>query len=128
MILVVVSAGPVSVWLGWVGAKDGLLPPDLVVIQVGDLVDRGPDSSGVLDVVARMLAEQPLQWIQLVGNHEAQYLPGGALFWRDPLASADGDELLLTHAGLTLAGWQELGAPMSAAVAAAALNDRPELI
>lgn len=120
--------------LSWLGAEDGLLPTDLVVIQVGDLVDRGPDSSGVLDVVARMLAEQPLRWIQLVGNHEAQYLPGGALFWRDPLASADvdrlrmwwangslrvaaavrtadGDELLLTHAGLTLAGWQELGSP-----------------
>lgn len=137
--------------LDWLGAENGLLPPDLVVIQVGDLVDRGPDSAGVLDVVAGMLAEQPLQWIQLTGNHEAQYLPGGRLFWRDPLAAADvdrlcawwangslrvaaaaqtadGDELLLTHAGLTLAGWQRLGKPMSAAVTAALLNERPDLI
>ena len=137
--------------LDWLGAEDGLLPPDLVVVQVGDLVDRGPDSSGVLDVVARMLAEQPLQWIQLVGNHEAQHLPGGAVFWPEPLAAADvdrlrlwwangslrvaaavrtadGDELLLTHAGLTLAAWQRLGTPMSAVAAAEALNDRPELI
>lgn len=133
------------------GAEDGLLPPDLVVVQVGDLVDCGPDSTGVLDVVARMLAEQPLQWIQLAGNHEAQYLPGGAVFWRDPLdpadvgrlrmwwangslrvaaavRTADGDELLLTHAGLTVPCWQQLGEPMSAAVAADLLNDRPELI
>jgi hypothetical protein len=27
------------------------------------------------------------QWIQLAGNHEAQYLPGGTPFWRDPLAA-----------------------------------------
>lgn len=112
--------------LGWLGADDGRLPSDVVVIQVGDLVDRGPDSLGVLDIVARLLDEQPQQWIQLVGNHEAQYLPDGQVFWRDPLAdagvarlrewwaadrvrvaaavrTADGDELLVTHAGLTLA-------------------------
>jgi hypothetical protein len=35
----------------------------------------------MLDEVARLLAEQPQQWIQLTGNHEAQYLPGGELFW-----------------------------------------------
>lgn len=137
--------------LDWLGAVDGRLPPDLVVVQVGDLVDRGPDSPGVLDVVAPLLAEQPRQWIQLVGNHEAQYLPEGTVFWREPLVDAgvarlrewwangsvrvaaavrtvDGDELLLTHAGLTLACWQELGEPRSAALAAELLNQRPELI
>lgn len=137
--------------LDHVGAVDRRLPPDLVVIQVGDLVDRGPDSLGVLDLVARLLAEQPQQWIQLVGNHEAQYLPGGALFWPDRLAdtgtavlrewwaggrarvaaairTSDGDEFLITHAGLTLAGWQQLGEPMSAAQVAESLNQRPELI
>lgn len=137
--------------LDWLGAEKGRLPPDLVVIQVGDLVDRGPDSLGVLDEVARLLDEQPRQWIQLVGNHEVQYLPGGTVFWRDRLAdagiarlqewwadgsvrvaaavrTADGEELLLTHAGLTLTSWQELGEPMSAALAADSLNQRPELI
>lgn len=137
--------------LDWLGADDGRLPPDLVVVQVGDLVDRGPDSRGVLDVVARLLDEHPRQWIQLVGNHEAQYLPGGSPFWPEPLAeaevarlrhwwtngnlrvaeavrTADGDELLVTHAGLTLAAWQQLGEPMSAAMTAELLNERPELI
>lgn len=137
--------------LDWLGAEDGLLPPDLVVVQVGDLVDRGPDSAGVLDLVAGFLAEQPSQWVQLVGNHEAQYLPGGTPFWREPIAdhdvgrlrmwwadgnlrvaaavrTADGEELLLTHAGLTRAGWQELGEPMTAASAAALLNERPDLV
>lgn len=138
--------------LNWLGADGGgRLPPDLVVIQVGDLVDRGPDSSGVLDIVERLLDEQPLQWIQLLGNHESQYLPGAAVFWPDPLGeegvarlrgwwadervrvaaavrTADGDELLVTHAGLTLSGWQELGEPRSAVLAAELLNECPELI
>jgi hypothetical protein len=132
-------------------ARSGLLPPDLVVVQVGDLVDRGPDSTGVLDVVAPIMAAQPRQWIQLTGNHESQYLPGGTVFWREPIAkadvarlrawwadgtlqvatavrTADGDELLVTHAGLTLASWQQLGEPGSATLAADLLNERPELI
>jgi hypothetical protein len=60
------------------------LPPDVVVVQVGDLVDRGPDSTGVLELVRTFLDEQPDQWIQLAGNHESQYLPGGTRFWREP--------------------------------------------
>ncbi|WP_258953386.1 metallophosphoesterase [Lentzea californiensis] len=53
----------------------------LVVIQVGDLVDRGPDSLGVLHAVRERLGTG---WVQLVGNHEAQYLPGSEAFWPDP--------------------------------------------
>ncbi|GAA3838155.1 hypothetical protein GCM10022243_00800 [Saccharothrix violaceirubra] len=137
--------------LEWLGAGAGRLPSDLTVIQVGDLVDRGPDSTGALDVVARLLDEQPDRWIQLVGNHEAQYLPGGTVFWPDPVEvcdverlrawwadgrlrvatavrTGDGEELLVTHVGLTLAGWQWLGEPTSAVRAAESLDRRPELI
>jgi len=39
------------------------LPADLTVIQVGDLVDRGPDRTGVLDLVDAYLRDQPEQWI-----------------------------------------------------------------
>lgn len=42
--------------------------------------------------------------------------------------TANGDEFLLTHAGLTLAAWQQLGEPASAARAADLLNERPELM
>jgi len=143
---------------------DGLrLPEGLTVIQVGDLVDRGPDSTGVLDLVGRYLEEQPDQWIQLAGNHEAQYLPGGTPFWRERLAdgdarrlrawwadgrlriaaavrttagdargagasqrSTDGDDVLLTHAGLTVDAWRALGEPPTATAAARLLNERPE--
>ena len=139
------------------------LPEGLTVIQVGDLVDRGPDSTGVLDLVDRYLEEQPDQWIQLAGNHEAQYLPGGTPFWRERLADADarrlrawwadgrlriaaavrttagdargagasqrstdGDDVLLTHAGLTVDAWRALGEPPTATAAARLLNERPE--
>lgn len=136
--------------LSYVGARGAqlVLPDDVVVVQVGDLVDRGPDSGGVLRLVHRYTSEQPEQWIQLVGNHEAQHLPGGTAFWPEPLARADaeligswwaqgllnvaaavrtaeGDDLLVTHAGLTLGCWQELDQPMTAASAARLLNDRP---
>ena len=52
----------------------GRIPDDLVVVQVGDLVHRGPDSDGVIALVDRYLQNQPGQSVQLVGNHEAQYL------------------------------------------------------
>jgi len=135
--------------LTWLGVTEAGLPPDLTVIQVGDLVDRGPDSAGVLDIVTKLLTER--QWIQLAGNHETQYLPGETVFWREPLAdaavtrlrewwadgrlrvaeavrTAEGEELLVTHAGLTLASWQRLGGPPSATEAAESLNERPDLI
>ncbi|GIE28209.1 hypothetical protein Ait01nite_012540 [Actinoplanes italicus] len=36
--------------------------PDVVVIQVGDLVDRGPDSPGVLRLVGQRLAGAAPRW------------------------------------------------------------------
>jgi hypothetical protein len=119
--------------------------PDTIVVQVGDLVDRGPDSSGVLAFVAERLA--PARWVQLIGNHESQYL-GGDPFWPEPLAepdaallrnwwlrdriqvaaalrTAEGEEFLLTHAALTVDAWHELGAPVTAGTAADLLNTRP---
>jgi hypothetical protein len=134
-----------------VGAQgaDLVLPPDVTVVQVGDLVDRGPDSHGVLTMVDGMLRRQPDQWIQLVGNHEAQYLSRGATFWPERLDSddagqllswwdsgqmrvavavrtADGDDFLVTHAGLTVQCWHDLREPSSAEAAARLLNERPE--
>ena len=125
------------------------LPDGLTVVQVGDLVDRGPDSTGVLALVDHYLESQPSQWVQLVGNHEAQYLPGGIAFWRETLTDADagrlrrwwgeermqvaavirladGDDVLVTHAGLTVDAWRLLGEPMTATTAGLHLNERPE--
>jgi hypothetical protein len=127
-----------------------VLPDDVVVVQVGDLVDRGPDSMGVLELVGQVMGNQPGQWVQLLGNHEWQYLPEGTVFWPQPLApegvrtltswwdsgllgvaaavaTADGQQALLTHAGLTVGCWRQLDEPLTASSAAWALNDRPPL-
>lgn len=91
------------------------LPPDLIVVQVGDLVHRGPDSVGVLELVDGYLEAQPDQWIQLVGNHEAQYLRRPAFDW---------PERLDDQAAATLTRWWVDGR-MLAAVAIRSPNSSP---
>jgi hypothetical protein len=121
------------------------LPDDLTVVQVGDLIHRGPHSDGVIALVDHYLASQPEQWVQLVGNHEAQYLREPAFDWPETISgpaahvvqswwqsgvlraaaavTTDGEDFLITHAGLTEGFWRDaLGSPLSASQAAAALN------
>lgn len=121
------------------------LPDDLTVIQVGDLIHRGPDSAGVIALVDRYLREQPGQWVQLAGNHEAQYLRPAAFAWPEQLddvavgrlrswwrdgvlgiaaaVSAGDEHFFVSHAGLTEGFWrQALDEPATAGAAAAAVN------
>jgi hypothetical protein len=123
----------------------GTLPEDLVVVQVGNLVHRGPDSAAVVAVVDRMVTGSAHRWVQLIGNHEAQEL-GGPTFFSESLRDADRAVLrrwldiheaglavaldtveygptLVTHAGLIRAKWDEIGQPDEPATAAAYLND-----
>lgn len=53
---------------------EGTIPEGHVIVQVGDLVDRGPDSDKALAVVSKFI-ENPA-WYQLIGNHEARFLGG----------------------------------------------------
>ncbi|GAA5173155.1 hypothetical protein GCM10023321_74110 [Pseudonocardia eucalypti] len=127
-------------------AETGRLPDDLTVVQVGDLVHRGPASAAVIQLVDGYLRTQPAQWVQLVGNHEAQYLREPVFRWPERLDArsartlrrwwADGllrvaawvrddagEEFLITHAGLTAEFWRDtLGAPRGAERAATMLN------
>ncbi|MFQ1003983.1 metallophosphoesterase [Modestobacter sp. SSW1-42] len=121
------------------------LPDDLQVVQVGDLVHRGPDSAGVVALVDRLLADQPGQWHQLAGNHEGQYVETPAFDWPEVLPAAvpetlrrwwatgrmrvaaavtlgDGEQVLVTHAGLTSGLHRRLGRPRTADAAARSLN------
>ncbi|MDF3308797.1 metallophosphoesterase [Rhodococcus sp. T2V] len=128
------------------GADDnGRLPDDLVVVQVGDLIHRGPDSDGVVRLVDRYLRKQPERWIQLIGNHEAHYLRPPVFdwnerlsfgsrrtvrrWWRDGIAHAavavhtTDEEFLITHAGVTEPFWRhQLDSAVSAAESAARIN------
>ena len=65
--------------------RRGRLPADLHVVQVGDLVHRGPDSDQVVALVDGYLTHQPDQWTQLVGNHEMQYLREPVFEWPERL-------------------------------------------
>lgn len=49
---------------------------DTIVIQVGDLIHRGPDSDDCIEAVDEMLTKYPDQWIQLLGNHEGHHIGG----------------------------------------------------
>lgn len=122
------------------------LPADLTVVQVGDLLHRGPDSDGVVRLVDRLMTDHPGRWVQLVGNHEAQYLTEVPRFaWREKLdgttvrtvqdwwrdgrmlvaaaISGPQDDWLVTHAGLTRGYWDAvLGSPGRAVDAARAVN------
>jgi hypothetical protein len=127
----------------------GRLPDDLHVVQVGDLVHRGPDSDQVVALVDGYLTRQPDQWTQLVGNHEMQYLRDPVFEWPQRLhahaidtvrrwwaeglmrvaatvPSAQGAHLV-SHAGVTAEFWESvLDAAASAEEAADALNDLGE--
>ena len=58
-----------------------IVPSDLLICQVGDLVHKGPESAAVVALVDELMARNPDRWIQLLGNHEAQYLPDCQQFW-----------------------------------------------
>lgn len=132
--------------LGVAQGGSGPIPDDLWVVQVGDLIHRGPDSGAVVALVDRCLSDEDCRWIQLVGNHEAFYLRRRHQFsWTDRVSRQTeatlnswwasgrmraavalrvaGEDLLITHAGLTRGFWQEvLGAPTDVVRASDALN------
>lgn len=127
-----------------VSVMDAAVPVDAVVVQVGDLVGRSPESDDLVARVERIRERSPDRWVQLAGNHELHHL-GGHQFqgtielsattintmrsWLDEgwlrIAVAFGDarsQVLVTHAGLTRGLWRELGEPTRADDAADALE------
>ncbi len=128
--------------------RAGTLPDGLTVVQVGDLVHRGPHSHLVVQTVDRFLSRHLDRWVQLCGNHESCHV-GEAVFVHDPLDDASAltlerwDEagllriaaaldtssgpVLVTHAGLTWETWTELGEPSTPHKAVLALQLHPEV-
>lgn len=129
------------------------LPDGLTVIQVGDLIHRGPASRGALNIAETLLDNRHgtsgpsgvPNYVQLSGNHEGQYLHKPRFAWHEELYPEDadrlrawfadgrmkvaagirtaaGEQLLITHAGLTRGLWRKLGSPASVERAVAAVN------
>jgi serine/threonine protein phosphatase 1 len=69
------AIGDIHGHLGLLQAAHGLIAEDIArhgpgpVIHVGDLVDRGPDSRGVIDFLMQGIAEGQ-DWVVLKGNHD----------------------------------------------------------
>lgn len=71
---------------GWIERdRDRNADPDAPVVHIGDLVDRGPDSAGVIAFLQHGIADgRP--WVVLKGNHDRMF----AGFMGDPAYSDPG--------------------------------------
>src|SRR5690606_17310557 len=69
-------------------------PADWRIVHLGDYVDRGPDSSGVLEFLIRQTAADG-RVLSLAGNHDIGFL--------DFLARPDPDGLFATNGGIETA-------------------------
>lgn len=83
-----------------VDVEAAVIPDELIVVQVGDLVHRGPDSPGVVALVDRLITNNAGRWVQLAGNHEAQYLFPPRFQWNERLPQGTVD---------TIRSWWEKG-------------------
>ena len=101
-------------------------PPLLVML--GDYVDRGPESAGVIELILKLSADPALEVCALMGNHEAALLaflddPAGAAAWLDH----GGGSTLASYgvqppARVGDQGWSEARDALIAALPAAHLN------
>lgn len=129
-----------------VDPRTATMPEDLVVVQVGDLVHRGPDGDAIVGLVDRMIEANPHCWVQLLGNHETQHIDGpGYGECNCSLETADAirrwardgtarlavgywtdcyGPVLITHAGLTRDTWINLGSPKEVHDAAVRINQQ----
>lgn len=76
------------------------LRPDDRLVFLGDYVDRGPDSRGVIERLLRVAAERPS--VFLMGNHESMFLDflgwkGSQYFGADVFIANGGAETLLSY-------------------------------
>lgn len=131
-----------------VDVERGAVPEDLVVIQVGDLVHKGPRSDECVALADRLLRNNDGRYIQLWGNHDAAYVGGPDVTSRPAVTAISAaaqntirswydqglarlavaiytkelGAVLVTHGGLTLGLWEEIGSPDNVDAAAGRLN------
>ncbi len=69
--------------LAWIEADAG--PRPARVVLVGDYVDRGPDSKGVIETLMRGPRQPGHEWVPLKGNHDAMLVAACAGHDPEPL-------------------------------------------
>jgi len=134
--------------VGW-NSNTGKLPPKITVVQVGDLVHKGPQSDACVTLANQLIKANPDTYIQLVGNHEAHYLGGPNVsersgvkqisttsvntlqrWWDQKLMrvayaipnSIEYGPTLITHGGVTAGFFHDLGSPKTVCETANVLN------
>lgn len=124
------------------------IPQGLTIVQVGDLVHKGPQSDEVVHLADALLKKNPAQYLQLLGNHEAHYLGGPSVKGRSGVSdiseqsqetlrswyarrdaklaysfqTKEYGNILVTHGGLTAGLWVKLGSPLDPRAAAFEIN------
>lgn len=76
-----------------VDVKSLVIPDDTIIVQVGDLVHKGPNSTLVVNLVDGLMRNNPGQWIQLAGNHELPYVTNHRFFYPDRVEEATAEIL-----------------------------------
>lgn len=59
-----------------------VIPENLTIIHLGDLIHKGPSSKLLLNVIDKLIINNPGRWKQILGNHEFNHIPGAPIFWR----------------------------------------------
>ena len=77
-------------------AKIKPLAKDDTVIFIGDYIDRGPDSKGVIDIVLQLRKEHN-RVITLMGNHEFMLLGAIKGYGQNEFLSMGGDATLKSY-------------------------------
>lgn len=57
-----------------VDVDQGVIPSDIHIIHIGDLIHKGPHSLEAVKLADRLIRGNPGQWTQIMGNHEAIHL------------------------------------------------------
>ncbi len=64
-----------------VDLENWIIPEDVLIVHLGDLIHRGPASNTLVAKVDRLMENNPGQWIQILGNHEFNHIEDGPDFW-----------------------------------------------
>ena len=55
---------------------DAIIKPGDIIVCIGDYIDRGPNSKGVVDLLIKRKATMPYNHVYLKGNHEDMLISG----------------------------------------------------
>jgi hypothetical protein len=101
---------------GAIDAEDRWIGGELVVVQTGDVLDRGDDEQAILDLIAKLEREAKAAGgalIMLLGNHELMNAAGDFRYVT-PGGMGDFDDA----AGLDTSKWQQVPADQRGRIAA----------